>query len=99
MTSKFIKDESSNFDEGILLEEYKGAFALVNAQEGQDGKIFKRWIFPQGKERKPLEKAIPWQIRLGDKETAIRKLKALLAMIEDDQSPPPYPTNDGEIPF
>jgi len=91
--SNFIRDENSKYNEGILLDDYNGVLSLVAAQEAEDGTIYKRWIHPSTKDRKPSEKAIPWKITLGEPRVALEKLKLLVAMIESDLG---YPQSDGD---
>jgi len=100
----FIRDEGSKYNEGIMLDEYQGVLSIVNAQEGKDGKVYPRWIFPQGKDRKPAEKAdgslisVPWKITLGEPHVALAKLKTLISMIEADLGLP-GDDPEGDLPF
>jgi len=48
---------------GLLLDNYKGKFSLVQARE-KDGKIYKDWCYPQY-DRRPKEKAVPFGARIG----------------------------------
>lgn len=107
MESNFIKDENSQYGEGIMLDEYQGRISIVNAREGEDGKIWKEWVCPVHKNQPKLKQdgspvMIPSCIRLGTPEQAISILKKLLIMIEVDtgrSEPPPYPDETGDIPF
>jgi len=94
----FIRDESSEYNEGIMLDEYQGVLSLVAAQEGKDGKIYKRWTHPSTKDRTPSEKAIPWKITLGEPRVALDKLKTLVAMIEAELGLPPS-DEESDLPF
>jgi hypothetical protein len=52
------------------------------ANEGKDGELYLKWVFPQTKAREPGEKAIPLRITLGVKQQAIQRLEQLIMMIE-----------------
>jgi len=78
----FLKT-SDTYNEGILVDIYKNEYSLCVAEEGKDGNIYKRWIFPQVKDRQPGEKSIPWKITLGVKQQAIQRLEQLIMMIEN----------------
>jgi hypothetical protein len=87
----FIKTDQKN---GIKLVEYKEKFYLHAAREGTDGKVYDDWAFPENRDRKPNEKAIPVKVALGDKERAIKTLFALLM----DFGVNPRP-DDTDVPF
>lgn len=68
----------SEYNEGVLLDEYNDSWSLVSVNEGQDGEIYKKWGYPQ-RNRKPIDKVIPWKVKLGDdKREAARCLKFFL---------------------
>ena len=77
MLDLFIEIPFSEHNEGVVLNEYNGTFSLIQAQKGKDGKHYMRWCFPQGKDRQPMEKAIPQKINLGDRNAATEVLKKL----------------------
>jgi len=81
MKNDFIKI-NDQYGEGILLDIYKNEYGLCMANEGKDGEIYLKWVFPQTKNRTPTEKAIPMRITLGVKQQAIQRLEQLLMMIE-----------------
>lgn len=87
MDDNFIKLDGSEYGEGVGVEEYNGTISLVLSQLGENGNVYKRWCYPQvGKkgENKPLDKAIPWKISIGnDKRSAIIMLGRLGKIIED----------------
>ena len=92
----FLADPDSKYNEGIMLEEYNGILSLVYAQKSKedDGKVYKRWCFPQDKDLQPREKAIPWKVRLGKREQAVKTLKYFLDQLvntEDEGEGPPIP--------
>ena len=75
----FFEYEDSKYGEGIMVEEYNDRISLVLAQQGKgDGTVYKKWCYPQGKDRAPLEKAIPWKIYLGpDRKKAVEMLRKI----------------------
>jgi hypothetical protein len=108
MTFNFIRNPESKYGEGLLLDEYRGTISIVNAREGEDGKIWKDWVCPIHKKQPKLKDdgspvMLPSGVRLGDPKTAIATLKAMILMIETEtghaDEPPPYPDETGEIPF
>ena len=74
----FYKLHDSKWNEGIFLQEYKDEFFLMAGGEGKEGSNWKKWVFPQLKSREPAVKAIPLQIRLGDRVQAKKLLEAFL---------------------
>ena len=82
MPDLFIEIPDSKYGDGIILEEYNGKWSLVGAQTGKDGNQYKRWVFPQGRDRQPTEKPIPLKITLGDRKTATDILKSLFRHLD-----------------
>lgn len=69
---------------GIAIDVYNGSFNLVRAQEGQDGKVYAEWAFPQDKDRQPRDKAVPVGITLADdKDAAVNVLREIATIIRD----------------
>jgi hypothetical protein len=105
----FYEYESSPYGDGILLNEYRGEFSLVAAKR-KDGETYMEWVFPQKRDgsKEPINKSLPWKIKLGPKTEAIKVLKFFLEKLEGDTSFPddipddnrgkdgPY---DDDIPF
>ena len=79
---KMFLKTSDSYNEGICIDVYKNEYGLCLANEGKDGQIYLRWVFPQTKSREPGEKAIPHRITLGVKQQAIQRLEQLIMMIE-----------------
>ena len=109
----FYEYRSNTYGDGILLDEYRNEFSLVAAKR-KDGEVLMEWVFPQKKDgsRAPLEKSLPWKIRLGPRQEAIKVLRFFLAQLEgasahnndvpDDVpigEPPSEPLFNDEIPF
>jgi len=83
----FYEYDSTTYGDGILLNEYRGEFSLV-AAKSKDGEIYMEWVFPQKRDgsKKPIEKSLPWKIKLGPKTEAIKVLKFFLEKLEGDTS-------------
>ena len=83
----FYEYESSQYGDGVLLNEYRREFSLVAAKR-KDGKIFMEWVFPQKRDgsKEPMDKSLPWKIKLGPKAEAIKMLKFFLEKVEGDAS-------------
>ena len=105
----FYKYPSSPYDDGILLNEYRNEFSLVAANR-KDGKTYMEWVFPQKRDgsKEPINKSVPWKIKLGSKAEAIAVLKFFLDKLEGGTSPSDEIPVDGwsdesqyddEIPF
>lgn len=105
----FYKYESSPYGDGILLDEYKREFSLVAAKR-KDDEIFMEWVFPQKRDgsKEPIDKSLPWKIKLGTKAEAIKVLKYFLEKLERGTLPSddiPEDTwgkdgpSDDDIPF
>ena len=105
----FYKYPSSPYDDGILLNEYRNEFSLVAAKR-KDGKTYMEWVFPQKRDgsKQPIDKSVPWKIKLGSKAEAIAVLKFFLDKLEGGTPPSDEIPVDGwsdesqyddEIPF
>ncbi len=93
--SHFITNEK--YRTGPTLEFYGNEYSIVEAQESNtDGKVYKKWGYPQAQGRKPLDKSIPWKIKLGNKEGALDILRMMMKEIQDDTDDD---VSDNEIPF
>jgi hypothetical protein len=77
----FRENPDSEYHEGVLLDQYNGTYSLIAAQKGKTGEIYLRWCFPQDKDRKPREKSVPWQVRLGNQEQALKTLRYFVALL------------------
>ena len=68
------------------MEEYNDRISLVLAQKGQaEGTVWKKWVFPQGKDRQPNEKAIPHKIYLGhNRQSAIDMLRKIAVQLKGE---------------
>ena len=95
--TNFIKYKDSQYGEGIEVDEYNGTISLVSSREGDNGKVYKQWCYPQRgtfEERKPHTKSVPWKIAIGnDKESAILmlgKLANIVKSLGDDSEENPF---------
>ena len=80
----------SQYNEGIILEEYNEEYSLILAQKPQgNGTVYKRWVFPEYK-KEPSKKAIPWKITLGNQREAVAALKHFLGLLTNEQEGPPF---------
>ncbi|MBW1802627.1 MAG: hypothetical protein JRJ85_18070 [Deltaproteobacteria bacterium] len=85
----FYEYESSQYGDGILLNEYRKEFSLVAAKRKED-EIYMEWVFPQKRDgsKEPIDKSLPWKIKLGPRAEAIRVLRFFLEKLEGETSPP-----------
>lgn len=69
------------YSQGIVLDEYNGKLSLCSANEGNDGKIYLQWCFPQDKDKNPRPKSLPWKITLGNISQAVHILETYLGVL------------------
>ncbi len=93
----FYEYESNQCGDGVLLNEYRREFSLVSAKR-KDGKILMEWVFPQKRDgsKGPIDKSLPWKIKLGPKAEAIKVLKFFLEKLEGGTSPSDDIPDDNE---
>jgi len=66
------------YKSGLCLDDFNDQISICSARRGkEDDKVYLDWIFPQGQDRKPISKSLPWKISLGDINRAIKILHAL----------------------
>lgn len=96
MPDKFI-ETNKKWGEGIIIEFYQGSYSMVLGNRNDNG-TYKQWCYPQkrGKERGPIDKAVPWKIPLGDAETAINTLRLIAEAINQENRE--QPASD-DVPF
>jgi hypothetical protein len=92
---KFYEYETSQYGDGILLDEYRQEFSLVAAKR-KDDEIFMEWVFPQKRDgsRGPIDKSLPWKIKLGPRAEAIKVLKFFLRQLEGESAQADHATED-----
>ena len=102
----FIEYPNSQYNDGIEIDCYGGEYSLVLANQANDGKVYKKWCFPQevgtkGKPGGPIAKSLPWKIPLGDSaEAAVAMLEKLIDELRNQAGIPLSGTDGGEdVPF
>ena len=105
MSDEFYGYKGSQYGDGIMLNEYNGELSLVAAKQKED-QVYMEWIFPQKKDgsKQPLDKSLPWKIKLGNKEEASEILRFFLGKLEgvgaEGTNPGDrVPGTDDDIPF
>ena len=79
----FFKNEDSQYGEGVEFDKYNDIYSVVAANEGKDGKIYKKWCHPIFKDE-AIEKKIPMGPRIGNRFTTVNILTQMsLSIIED----------------
>ena len=94
----FFEYPNNKYGEGILLQEWNGTYSLVAAQKSQNGgTVYKKWVAPIGRDKKPIDKQLPWRIDLGDsREQALETLRYFGKVL----SAPPEPDFiEDDMPF
>ena len=78
-----IPVESSKYGDCVIAQKYGDGYKLLAGRVSNkpDGTPWLRWVFPQGKDKQPLEKAIPLQISLGNLTEARAILTQILAAL------------------
>ena len=94
MSDNFIPFKDSKYGEGIVVDVYNGTISIVAAQTGKDDNAYMKWCYPQTgtfEERKPLDRAVPWKITLGESmQDAIDMLGELASIIKGMGDDPPF---------
>jgi hypothetical protein len=75
----FIQTDEK-YSNGVAIDDYKGNIKIVRAYKDKNGDIKAKWGFPE-KDKRPLEKSIPWGIDLGSRYEAAGTLAALLEIL------------------
>jgi hypothetical protein len=75
-------ETSEQYGNGICLDDYNNQISLCNANPGED-QIYLDWVFPQGKDRKPIEKSLPWKVSLGSSAKAVNLLRFFADKLEE----------------
>jgi len=93
-----IEIPNSNYGEVIIVEKYNDQYSLVLGKKGEKGgTIFKTWGYPQFK-KEPGKKAIPWKLPLGNRDDAVKVVRALAAAfgigVPGGQGPAPRSSAD-----
>jgi len=68
----------SKYSEVVIVNKNGDRYSLIAGKAGKgEGQNFKKWCFPQGQDRKPRDKAVPWKIELGCRDDAIEVVKGI----------------------
>jgi hypothetical protein len=81
----FFKRENSEYNEGIIFQEYRDNFYLVSGGKGQHA-VWKKFCFPQRKDKTPTDTAIPMGVNLGNRHEAIKMFKSFLKALGNETS-------------
>jgi len=99
MLKETYVEVNEQYHSGAALDEYQDTISICSAWIGKDGECCMRWAFPQIKDRKPSEKALPVSIRLGNKDQAIEILKGFIAALSGEKKEPEKPSVGDDVPF
>jgi len=98
-----IEIEGSEYNEIIIINKYQDTYSLISGRKGKDGKPYMQWAFPQGMDKQPKEKALPWKISLGKGKDAKKTVEAIaraFGVMPGGQTREPEPPEDTDsIPF
>lgn len=96
MEDSFVRTDEQ-YGDGVMLDTYSG-YGLAAAREGSDGKVYKKWAFPQGRNREAAAKAIPVKVHLGDTaQAAIATLEYMIALIKGSGQAVPAEPEPGPV--
>lgn len=72
-------------DEGdcFLFQKYGDRYSLVAANDSIKGSKTMKWCYPQTRERKPSDKAIPMGCHLGTRTAALKIINRLKEILEN----------------
>ena len=87
-------ETNETYKQGCALSEYRGEYSITSANVGKDGKTYKQWVFPQVSKDTPGEKALPWQVKLGDIDQAKKIWRHYLNLLEGGEA-----GSDDDVPF
>ena len=95
----FFPLQDSKYGDGLVLNKHGDRYSLVCAKKSTkaEGTVFMEWAFPQDKDRKPRDKAIPLGVKIGNHTEAVSLLLQLLAALGHPANG--KPADDSEIPF
>lgn len=96
-------ETNAQYNDGILLDEYNGMYALLSGRKDQEGTVRARWCKPSIGRDQYAAKDIPMGVRLGNIDEAIARMEAFTAELKRIKSGAgtsggPGPTED-DIPF
>ena len=69
---------NSQYGEIIIVNKYGDQYSLVSGRSSKKGGTnYMQWCFPQGTDKQPKEKAVPWGVRIGNQNDAIEVVKGI----------------------
>ena len=82
-------ETDQQYNSGLCLDDYGNEISIckAHADSQNEDEIYLDWIFPQNKDRKPIEKSLPWKIVLGETGQAVKILRYLADMLEKNTAP------------
>ena len=84
----------TKYNRGVLLNEFKGEYSIVGANEGKDGKIYMDFGEAEvGKDKRKVR--LPLAGKLGNRQQAIDVLRTMIIALEE-QGQANY---EGDVPF
>lgn len=87
------------YNDGVMLNYYKGEVSLVSAQEGKDGTRYIQFAFPRDNRTKEAKDiAVPMGVKLGRPDQAKGILKQILMALEGTKQAQSS-VEDDDIPF
>ena len=86
MIEKTFIETDMQYHNGVCMEEYREEIGICRANRGKDEKVYTKWGFPQGLERQPTDKAIPWKVTLGSRSQAIQILESFLEELKNESN-------------
>ena len=99
MIEETFCETDQQYHNGVCLDEYNGEIEICRANRGKDGKVYVKYGFPQVKDRKPAEKAMPWKVVLGTKSQAIEMLETFVSILKGAETQTGGTGIDSSIPF
>jgi hypothetical protein len=95
--------EGNEYGDCVILRKYGDNYQLVNGFiSNRTDQVVMKWAFPQGKDKKPREKALPVQINLGNLTSArsiLQQALEALPVAPHGRQRGIDATNDEDIPF
>jgi len=76
-------ETDQQYHNGVCLELYNDEIGICRANKSKDGKVYVKWGYPE-RDRKPIEKSIPWKVNLGTKSQAIEMLETFVSILKGD---------------
>ena len=67
----------NQYSEILLINKYNDRYSIALGYKGKEGTNGMKWGFPQGLDRKPKEKAVPWSVPLGNRTESIAVIKQI----------------------